>query len=453
MKNSKRGWGLWLGLAVLIRLILMPITLHGDLIYTNYFPYFFSYERVWDIYGYFGDHFLKLSGYTYYAPMIYFISGIFQFLLRITHLAPGFQVFMFRVHETMIVAAPHQISDYFVGLSRAEAFRLIFIMKLPYLVIEAACLWLLCGICRLWDRAEAERAFRGWLFHPVLLFSVYCFGTYRIYTVFFVLLVIYFAVRSQNVLAGVAYGLLLLTDNFPWILLLPTVLILGSTWRERIKILACILASFSAIFVPLWIHSGGYVSYVYASPVLAKAAAQGLTHSFAVKEIALITKVFFVAAYAWMLWMLARPRQAGVELQGKRAQLFVAVCAWILLIFYAASQTLVQYFMWVFPFWMLLETREKLWSRWVGAAFFLCLFFFNLDSRALNAGLFMPLHWDWAGVPSVHERLASRMPYGKMVAAARWLFSGMCLYFAYRIYRERIAPRLAVLSGGGGGGS
>ena len=46
--------------AALVRLVLMPITMHSDLLFTNYFPHFLSDQGVWDIYGHFEDHYLDL---------------------------------------------------------------------------------------------------------------------------------------------------------------------------------------------------------------------------------------------------------------------------------------------------------------------------------------------------------------------------------------------------------
>ena len=84
--------------ALLVRLILMPIGFSGDLIHVNYFPYFLS-QNVWDIYGYFGDHYIMKGGFSYYQPLVYYVIGFFQILLK--PLNPGIDAFMAHTHELM----------------------------------------------------------------------------------------------------------------------------------------------------------------------------------------------------------------------------------------------------------------------------------------------------------------------------------------------------------------
>jgi len=77
--------------ALLIRLILMTITLHGDLLFIHHFPAFLSYHAIWDVYGYFGDYYLSY-GFTYYPPLIYFLMAFSQ--VAVGGLNPDFGVFM-----------------------------------------------------------------------------------------------------------------------------------------------------------------------------------------------------------------------------------------------------------------------------------------------------------------------------------------------------------------------
>src|SRR3989338_8311250 len=99
--------------ALFIRLALMPFTLHGDLIFTNYFPYFLSHHGVWDIYGYFGDHFIQRSGYSFYAPLVYYVVGFSQWIFKILCPWLGFDDWMAGVHAVFYPGTFSGIADFF----------------------------------------------------------------------------------------------------------------------------------------------------------------------------------------------------------------------------------------------------------------------------------------------------------------------------------------------------
>ena len=94
-KLSKNGFSAaawaWMALALLIRLAVMPLTMHSDLLFIQVFPSFLSYHGNMDIYGSYGAHFLS-RGFIYYPPLVYYAIGSFQWLLHWVN--PGFGDFM-----------------------------------------------------------------------------------------------------------------------------------------------------------------------------------------------------------------------------------------------------------------------------------------------------------------------------------------------------------------------
>lgn len=421
----------WVVAGLALRVLLMPLTIHGDLIFTHAFPYYLSSQGIWDIYGYLGGHFLK-QGFSYYAPLVYYTVAFFQFCLRLFHadLAPLMQ----EAHRVMLNYAG-DTETILKAFSGADIMRYAFLMKIPYLFSDAICVWL---ILKLFKSAEiATRALQLWLFSPVLLFSVYVFGTYRIFPAL-LLWALLILVRDGRVRwAAAVIGTLCLMDNFPWLLCLPAVWILGRDWKERFVCAGILLTVFGVLFIPLYFSSHGFVVYAYVSPLFQKAAMQSLTRHFA-PLVSSVAKMFFIFSYFVLLGFLVSRKSVGQE---NRMRLFIHVNLCVLLLFYATSQTLAHYFMWALPLFVFIQAEGEPWHPALSWFLIGLLFLFNLDSRALNLGLFRPVLTDAMSYPSFHEWVGA-YPWGYAVAASRILFSFLCVFFIWRIVRLRIQPLL-----------
>ena len=430
--------GVWIVAAVALRLVLMPFTLHGDLLFVNYFPYHLSYLGVWDIYGYFGDHYVRQYGYSYYAPMVYYLVGFFQCAFK--SLSPSFAALMQNIHTHLYAYSPLTPAECLRPFAGPEAWRLVAVMKLPYFLADILCVAL---IARVFGTSDRKKAVLLWLWNPVLVFSVYIFGQYRIYPALFLWLVIFLVQKGRREWACICLGLMCLMDNFPWILLLPSVVILGRNRPERVRLAALVLLPFFVIFVPLYVSSQGFVFYAYFAPIYGVAVRQSLTLHFA-PQVALAAKALLAAGYTRLLFLLFSGHWPISGIDDKaRVAFFIRLNAAILFLFYATSQTLVHYFMWVLPFLVFLQVFEDHRFYRLSWLLMLCLFLFNLDTRSLNAGLLLPILLEKAmEIPSLHEVMGRFLPWGSVVAFSRLLFSAVCLYLAWALMAREMRPEI-----------
>ncbi|MBF0253901.1 MAG: hypothetical protein HQL11_02085, partial [Candidatus Omnitrophica bacterium] len=53
--NRVRG----IAIALMLRLAALPLFLHGDLFFIHHFPFYWTNQGVWDVYGHFGHFFLN----------------------------------------------------------------------------------------------------------------------------------------------------------------------------------------------------------------------------------------------------------------------------------------------------------------------------------------------------------------------------------------------------------
>ncbi len=423
--------------ALILRLLLMPVSMHPDLLFVNYFPYFLSYKGVWDVYGYFGDHYLKY-GFTYYPPFVYYLTAFAQWAVKMQN--PGFDVFMSHVHELIYFekGASSPFQRYLAPFQVLQSLQFVFWMKWPYLVADALCIWVLLRKPFLTGAGKGGRSLvRAWLFNPVLLFSVYIFGQYRIYSAFFVWLVIYLMRVEKTQWAFFVIGLMGLADNFPLILLLPAALIFGKSWKERMLLLLIAAIPMAFLLIPLAVSSKGYVFYAYASPLVQKLASQGILRHYP-EIVGPICKGIFLTSFLFTVFFLTfkkLTRPAAVK------PLFVYVSLGLLLVLYATSTSSVHYFMWALPFFLIVRDEGEPWPRTLSGIFVVLLFLFNLDSRGTKLGLLMPLNTDYfMSLLSLHEWVDSYVPWGKLIGLSRVSFSVLCLFFAVRLFVKRISP-------------
>ena len=412
--------------ALIIRLVFMPITMHSDLLFIHYFPSFLSLHGVWDVYGYFGDHFLS-KGFTYYPPGVYYLTAFFQWTLHA--LEPGFGPFMEQARSLMDRGA--ETAQYFAPYTTDKVLRLVFWMKLPYLCAEAGCLWLLG---KLYPERKPE-AWNWWLWNPVVLFSTYIFGQYRIFSAFWMFCVLYAVSKNRKREAALCLGALCLLENYALFLLIPSLMALEEKWTGRFRLLGWALFLPVAVLAPLAGSSQGYVFHSYFSPTIAKVALQGIFRHFS-EWTGPLGKGILAAAFAWALAILWKGK-------GRGYCLFVHVNLGLLFVLYAVSVTTIHYFMWILPLLVVAQLNGPSWKKGFLAALLTLLFLFNLDSRALNLGLFLPLGAHFLSYPSFHEWAVGRgLPWGAVVGGSRLLFSALCLYFAGNIYTQRIRPLL-----------
>jgi len=425
-------------IAIALRLLFMPIALHGDLLFINYFPHFFSYHGIWDIYGYFGDRFLKFYGISYYPPLTYYAIGISQFLLR--PLNPDLSLWVNRVHDLMHSGAGRPIFDCLGDFSRAKTLWVLFWMKFPYLLIEAVSFTVALDLFK--TSGEKRRAAIVWVSSPVILFSCYVFGQYRIFSVLTMLLAVWALQRGRQVLSGAMVGLTCLMENYAVLLLPFLFLAVPGNGRRKIRWLAAAIAVVSAVGIPLYFSSKGHVLDAYFSPRLMEAATTKSIFNHYSNILNPIAKGILLLSYSFVFFYLVKfvKRYKAPEAE---AALFVSVPLMLLMILYATSITSIHYLMWSFPFLLVLQVRGEPWRPGLTWLMIGLVFFFNLDGRSMNLALFAPLDPAYfSSLPSFHERLDAILPWGKVVAGARFLFSVICLYFAWRIWSVKIRPAL-----------
>jgi len=162
--NNRQFFLLALGVAVIIRLLLMPFFAHVD-VYSEYRRVFYVLEN-----GLYFDN--------AHRPVVFYIELFFAWISQL--FIPVTNGLFDLPDPTKSVS---NLVDYGFFLNDPNVFRHLFFFKLPYLLFDIATAVV---IWKFIDKPQHKKlALLIWLFNPVTLFAAYIFGRFEVISLFF----------------------------------------------------------------------------------------------------------------------------------------------------------------------------------------------------------------------------------------------------------------------------
>jgi hypothetical protein len=214
--------------AVALRLALMPFTLHFDAYQIYSRASEAAYGNQW-------------FGFTSQI-IIQTLHNLWLLLLR--PFLPDSAAIWSDTASVIGVGASRE--DYERFLDYPHVYRAIFLMKLPYVIADLACAWLLA---RLVSPARRLGVAAFWLLNPLVIFSTAVYGRHDSLAILLVLLSIVAARRATDGwrLVGLALlGIATLTRFFP-VLLIPAYLLAFRRTQRQLALFLGLLAGMVAI--------------------------------------------------------------------------------------------------------------------------------------------------------------------------------------------------------------
>jgi len=408
---TKKWWFKWLIIGVLIRLILMPITLHPDLWGHSFTAYFFSHEGIFNIY----DHLLSLpqshplvanfgvGDIFIYPPLTYFTLGMFRFAVKpLTdpNFIPWLMENLGNIHN-------------YKGL-----YWHLFIFKLPYLFVDLATGFLLASIFK--DKHKRKLAFVLWIFNPVTLYATFMMGQLDIIPVFFTVLSLYFASRKKLCWAMVSLGIGGSFKMYPLLLIPIAAFIFGDNTFRKVKYLVVGVLPYVLTIAP-FLGSAAFRSMVLLNPKSQKmlfmiwkmSGAEGI-YPF----ILILSLLYFISWYS-----------------RKKVSLKYFFLGALLLLF-STTHYHPQWFLWVTPFLVLGLVGNNfkhllivliLFFSWVT----ITLFF----EPSLSIGLFNPIWPQLENAVGFSEFLSKWIDVYQIKSVIRSVFAGASIYLVFSKFR------------------
>lgn len=339
----------------------MSITVHSDLWDLVIGGYLFAYKSIINIHDFYltlpkSHELVRLfpapSFFFPYPPLTLLTFGFWTKILKPV-LDRGFLEFVF-TH----VSAPYE---------KLTTIWHIFLYKSLYLVFDFGIAWIL------WEsfakRKDKKLALLLWLFNPVVFYSL-AVGNFDLIPLFFLVLSFYLTEKKFLLLAATTIGIGAAYKMFP-LIFLPFLMILGKNIRQQLKILLLGLMPLVLSIVP-FLSSSAFRSAVLFSPLTQKMLEQRIGGiSLVLAGMVILYGFFSFLGTPQNLW---------------RYYLM------IMLVFFSFTYFHLQWFVWLMPFLIIEETKNKLYFAKLAGSLVLCWFILVAFASAdLHLGLLVPL--------------------------------------------------------------
>lgn len=399
----------WLLLAFFIRLLLMPFTAHSDLLSV--------YGRAYLI--------LEKGGLGLFGlNTINLLHAGFLWLLK------PFIAYKAVFNDYNLLTFTE--SDWLGFINQLGIFRVLFFLKLPYLIFEVFAILLLFKAFA--NSPNKDRIIKFWLFNPVIIFATYIFGRFDIIVILLLLLAVWAAKLNRPYRAVIALGLATVLRLYPALLLLPFSLILSQKTKERWGLF---LAGLTPFFLSLLVES------LSRQPDTALKDITGLSHisyplamRFSFEMTPYDNLYIFVFIYVLLIFYLLLKPQTGFDS-------LLRFSLYIMLAFFATSFFHPHYYSWLLPF-LIFFVPDKVVANfyWLQVGSWLVYTF--QWGRPLAARLIAPLSpaFFWH-LPAPIELIEKIMPAVPLIGVARTVFSACSLVLIYLIYKQSRAETLS----------
>lgn len=407
--KAANSWYFKIGLlGLVLRLVMMPITAHSDIWALGFGQYFFTQKKVFNIYDYLyhlplSDELVKNYGTNFYTypPLAYFTLGLFGLILR--PLAdPGFGQWL--------------VSNFSKIYSNPQVFRSLFLLKLPYLVFDLGTAFLLTSFFK--EEKKKKAAFLLWVFNPLALYTSFMVGQFDIIPVFLIVLSLYFALKNKKAWAAIVLGVGGALKMFPLFFLPPLILILGQTFKEKMKLAFLGVAPYFLSIAPF------LGSIAFRQVVLFSSQSQKML--FMILPLSGAEGIFVFAFFYFLICFAAAYFKRDREN-------FWFYPLMILLLFFSVTHYHPQWFLWLTPFLILELVTNNFAHKWLQLTLLSCFlvlaFFFE---PSLHLGLFVPLNPSLANLSGGLEEVVSRFydPF-QLKSLVRSLFAAAAVFLIY----------------------
>jgi hypothetical protein len=373
----------WLLIGVLIRLVLMPLSMHAD-------P-----EFIGDIFWMNQRAFFYFSSATppadlpppLYPPLAYATMSFFTSL---------FQPLMPSLSHIPILG--EQAGS--AWLSSAHLFRHLFLLKIWYLPFDLGIAFLLPRLVS--TERKSVLAFKFWMLNPVVVYDAYIHGQFDLVPAFFTVLSLYCLKKQKFAWTMFWLGVSGSYKNYSILFILPAAFILARPAGKRLRYVLLGIAPYllSLLLLPKLALEGHHQHTLFYSESLFP-----LRYSVGRDQ---VIHIFFIV-YAILIWYLAARRPHPGSLW---RYMFI-----ILSLYYAQAVFDLHYLTWIMPFAALLfvENRKVMVPYLVILACIVVLYF------KIPLGLFfLPIEPDFfSKLPSVYELLSPYLPMSLIIDVAR----------------------------------
>jgi len=396
----------WLLIGLLIRFTIMPLTV--------YYPDLLAVYWRSSLIAYHGMHWIGGA-----QIVVHYFHALF--LLIFKPLMPYFDSILNDPKMGYLCTW----DMFYTFIHHPNVFRTLFLFKVPYFLFDMGCAFLFLNIFQ--DCKKGLYAFIFWIINPIVIFATYLAPRYESVATFFILLSLYYAKKNLSVKSLFFLGISIIIRLYPLILLPFFVIILGKNLSQRLKL------AFWGGF-PLGIITVLNHLFHHIGPIEGLAKLQHTSYllmmQFPLMHYRYDRIFVFILAYTFLfLYALFKTNHSFKDLW--KVNLIA------LLLFFATCFFHTHYLMWLIPF-LTLEVVED--RRFCGLFVIqvLCFIVYTFRWRDHFAGfLFTPIAPSYfLNLKDPMEVIDQYYPASYLISIFRSIFSGVCLWMMYLIFKE-----------------
>lgn len=353
-------------IGIIIRLALMPITLHPDLLGHSFSAYFLAYEGKINLYNTLANlpptHPLVknfgVSDIFIYPPLTYYTLGLFRVLVK-PFTDPKFIPWLM---ENL-----SQIHQY------PRLFAHLFWFKLPYLFFDIGLAFLLMGLFD--DQKKKNMAFILWIFNPVSIYVSFMIGQLDLLPVFFTVLSLFFYKKKKFTFSMLSMGVAASYKMYPLFFIIPLACLAKDKFWPRVKMILIGLSPF-IFFIAPYLSSTAFRAMVF-SPKSQKMLFMGwpLSGAEVVYPFMLFLSIFFFHSFYTKKKLSPNFYFLGISL-----------------LIFSVTHFHPQWFLWVTPFLVYEMVENNFKNILLTITIFVCWLSITLMFEpSLSFGLFNPL--------------------------------------------------------------
>lgn len=340
---------------IVIRLILLPIAMHSDLLSVVYRQSFYLFDKAFKVGGI--TELLLLPYMVVIKPLI----NHFPQIVDITSSNKGTVSYDF----------------YWQFVSHPLAMRYIGLFKIPYLIVDVAIIPILWKIFK--NRNRRIVLISLWALNPTVLFAAFVWGRFEVIPIFLVLLSFYFASKNRA-LWSIVFLSLAVSSRVGYLLAVPFFLIYFSkTWKDYIYFGIIFLLPYEILEKILFFLSGVSASGDAGVNFLSYFTHSQFGNGFTATS--LMVLVYPVIIYLFY-----------IERGALNLKKLIYFSSFGMLSFFAFGLFHPQYLAWLAPFLMLASVyHRKNLIAYLALIFFGLIYISAFYGPRLTWGLFAPL--------------------------------------------------------------
>lgn len=406
-------------LAFLIRLVLMPISVHSDLFFINIFPALMQEKNVFDIYSYFSKN-LPSVPYIYYPPLTYFTFGAFHYFYSL--FSSSFSNWMMALYSLEISGVQGQAADFIKASQNVHIFKDLFLAKFPYLICDIFTVLVFLKFIK--NRVQARALTILWLFNPAHLYSTYLMGQFDIIPSFFVLLG--FLLFKKNVFLGLLIlGVAAAYKNYAFLFVLIAILVHGKNWTSHLKLAIISAAPYFLSLLPTLIHSPGWAAYSFLPKIYLHRSIPLVGWPLYSQYI----KIIILAITLITTFIIT----GKVKIKNKYNLVIGLSLCTILLLFTFSPKMSFHFLLWEMPLILLWFKKPNVCSMIFGVQA-ISLASYKLLANHLQLGLFAPINPEYfSALPTFNSLIAQIIPHRIFSSIGFLIFTLMNLYLIFNI--------------------